>query len=123
MDFDVSDIPAINAALRRYRIMAWIVGVLLAVLVLIGMPLKYIFGQGLVVTITGVPHGWLYMILLLTAYDVGRRVKWPWSWLILIALGGTVPFASFVAEHFATKDVHKRIQEVQAEAGESTTPN
>lgn len=123
MDFEIDEIPGIQAALKRYRVMAWIVGVLLAVLVLVGMPLKYIFDIGIVVTVTGVPHGWLYMILLLTAYDVGRRVKWPWSWLILIALGGTVPFASFVAEHFATKDVHKRIATVEASTTDLTSGN
>ena len=31
--------------------------------------------------------------------------------LILIALAGTVPFLSFVAEHFATKNVRERIAE------------
>lgn len=34
-------VPGIRGALLRYRIMAYLVGVLLVVLVLIGMPLKY----------------------------------------------------------------------------------
>ena len=49
--------PAIRAALLRYRVMAYLVGVLLVVLVLIGLPLKYLGGNGIVVTMTGVPHG------------------------------------------------------------------
>ena len=52
------------------------------------------------------------MILLITAYDLGRRVNWPGLRLILIALAGTVPFLSFVAERYATKDVHRRLAEV-----------
>ena len=108
------DVPGIKGALLRYRVMAWIVGVLLVVLVLIGMPLKYFADNGAVVTWTGVPHGWLYMVLIITAYDLGRRVHWPWGRLILIALAGTIPFLSFVAEHFATKDVRERIAELQA---------
>lgn len=102
---DKEDIPGVRLALLRYRIMAYVVGILLVVLVLIGMPLKYIWGDGRVVTWTGVPHGWLYMILLITAYDLGRRVKWSLKWFVLIMLAGTVPFLSFVAEHFATKNV------------------
>ena len=109
MPFDVADIPTIRKSLLFYRIMAWVVGVLLVVLVLIGMPLKYLAGNGLVVTITGVPHGWLYMVLLITAYDLGRRVRWPWLRLGLIALAGTIPFLSFVAERSATKDVRARM--------------
>lgn len=103
-------IPSIEAALLRYRIMAYLVGVLLVVLVLVGMPLKYLAGNDLVVTLTGVPHGWLYMVLLITAYDLGRRVHWPWGRLLLIAAAGTVPFLSFVAEYSARKDVRARLR-------------
>lgn len=103
------DLPKIQTALTRYRVMAWVVGVLLVVLVLIGVPLKYLGGDGRVVVWTGIPHGWLYMVLLITAYDLSRRVGWSIKWVLLIMLAGTVPFLSFVAEHFATKDVHARI--------------
>jgi len=106
-------VPAIRAALLRYRVMAYVVGVLLVVLVLVGMPLKYLAHNDLVVTLTGVPHGWLYMGLLVTAYDLGRRVHWPWGRLILIALAGTIPFLSFVAEYSARKDVQGRLRAVE----------
>lgn len=106
------DIPGINGALLRYRVMAWVVGVLLAVLVLIGMPLKYMGGNGAVVVAAGIPHGWLYMVLLITAYDLGRRVKWHWGRLLLIALGGTVPLMSFVVERYATRDVRARVHSI-----------
>lgn len=99
----------VPGALLRYRVMAYVVGVLLVVLVLVGMPLKYIWHDDRVVTWTGIPHGWLYMILLITAFDLGRRVKWSWKRLILIALAGTVPFLSFVAERSATKDVRPKL--------------
>lgn len=104
--------PAIRAALLLYRVMAYLVGVLLVVLVLIGLPLKYLGGNGIVVTMTGVPHGWLYMVLLVTAYDLGRRVHWPWGRLLVIALAGTVPFLSFWAEYSARKDVQARLRAV-----------
>ena len=106
---DPAQLPAIQGALLRYRVMAYVVGILLVVLVLIGMPLKYFADNGSVVTWTGVPHGWLYMVLIITAYDLGRRVHWPWGRLILIALAGTIPFLSFVAERSATKDVRARM--------------
>ena len=114
------DVPAVRAALLRYRIMAWIVGVLLVVLVCVGLPLKYLAHNDTVVTWTGVPHGWLYMILLITAYDLGRRVNWPWLRLILIALAGTVPFLSFVAERYATSDVLRRLATIESGDQEPT---
>lgn len=106
---DEEDIQGVKGALMRYRVMAWVVGILLVILVCIGMPLKYIWGDGRVVTWTGIPHGWLYAVLLITAYDLGRRVKWSIKWFLMIMAAGTVPFLSFVAEHFATKNVKETI--------------
>ena len=112
---DARNIPAIRSALLRYRVMAYVVGVLLVVLVCVGLPLKYIWGDGRVVVWTGMPHGWLYMVLLITAYDLGRRVKWSIKWFLLIMAAGTVPFLSFVAEHFATKNVRATIAASETE--------
>ena len=108
------DLPGIRGALARYRVMAWVVGILLVILTCVGLPLKYIWGYGQVVTWTGVPHGWLYMVLLITAYDLGRRLGWNIKWFLMIMLAGTVPFLSFVAEHFATKNARGIIAEVEA---------
>lgn len=93
----------------RYRIMAYLVGTLLVVLVLIGLPLKYIWDIPEVVTWTAIPHGYLYMVLLITAVDLGLRAKWSWTRLLLIALAGTVPFLSFLAERNASADVRTKL--------------
>jgi len=107
-------------ALLRYRVMAYLVGTLLIVLTCVGLPLKYVYGDERVVLWTAIPHGWLYMVLLITAFDLGRRAKWGWGRLILIALAGTVPFLSFVAERSATKNVRSKLaQEATSPAAES----
>lgn len=107
-------------ALLRYRIMAYLVGCLLVVLVCVGLPLKYLGDNGTVVTFTAVPHGYLYMVLLITAVDLGRRAHWGWKRLLLIALAGTIPFLSFVAERSATKDVRRKL--ALADSGSSADP-
>lgn len=96
-------------ALIRYRVMAYVVGVLLVVLVCVGVPLKYWGHNDSVVNATGIAHGWLYMLLIITAIDLGRRARWTWWRLLAIALAGTVPFVTFVAEHYATKDVKVKL--------------
>lgn len=105
----------VRNALIRYRIMAYTVGVLLVILMCVGVPLKYFGNNDTVVTWTAIPHGWLYMLLLITAFDLGRRARWSWKRLILIALAGTIPFLSFVAERSATKDVRRKLAPQQAE--------
>jgi integral membrane protein len=108
-------------ALLRYRIMAYTVGCVLVVLMCVGLPLKYWGDNDIVVLWTAIPHGYLYMVLLITAFDLGRRAHWTWKRLLLIALAGTVPFLSFVAEHYATKDVRRKLGLAAGEPATSDT--
>jgi len=113
--FEPDEIPGVERALVFYRVMAWVVGILLVVLILVAMPLKYAAGIPGPVTYVGIAHGWLYALLLYSAYNLWRHVQWPWQRLVAIALAGTVPFLSFVAEHFATRDVRRRVARVLAD--------
>lgn len=101
------DVPGIRAALTRYRVMAWVVGTLLVLLVCVAMPLKYFADSPLLVTIIGVAHGWLYVAMLITAYDLGRRLNWAWTKLLWIVLAGLVPFVTFWAEHVVTRETRQ----------------
>ncbi|MFS3127780.1 DUF3817 domain-containing protein [Nocardioides sp. Bht2] len=117
-----------NSALTRYRVMATIVGVLLVVLILIGVPLANFDGTGMwgifpstpeiwaagssahnlgegITEYLGVAHGWLYMIFLVTAFMLARKEKWDMGFTVVTLLCGTIPVLSFWAEHRATKRV------------------
>lgn len=87
-----------QGALRRYRIMAWIVGVGLLVLVLVAMPLKYFGDNDTVVGIVGPIHGFLYMAYVVLTFDLARRAKWSFVRMVLVMLAGTIPFLSFWVE-------------------------
>ncbi len=91
-----------GAALTRYRVIAYVVGVVLIVLVAIGMPLKYIWHDETVVATVGPAHGFLYLVYLAAAFDLGRRANWPLKRMALVMLAGTVPFVSFYAERRVT---------------------
>ena len=122
--------PDVASALIRYRVMAWIVGVLLIVLVLIGVPLANfdgtsmwgIFGSTPVIwadgtqahavgewitSFLGVAHGWLYMIFLVTAFMLSRRAGWPMRFTLVTLALGTVPVLSFWSERRATAQVRR----------------
>ncbi|MGI3786732.1 MAG: DUF3817 domain-containing protein [Janthinobacterium lividum] len=105
-------------ALIRYRVMAYVVGTMLIVLVCVGIPLQVWGHDDRVESITGVAHGWLYMIMIITAIDLGRRARWAWWRMLLIALSGLVPFVTFVAEHYATKDVKAKLAHDEAHPAE-----
>ncbi|MDA8437946.1 MAG: DUF3817 domain-containing protein [Propionibacterium sp.] len=105
----------VRGALLRYRITAYLVGTLLILLVCVAVPLKY-FGphDGRWVTYTGIPHGWLYMVLLITTFDLGRRVHWGIGRMGIIALSGLIPFLTFVAEHRARLEIEGLLRDVQS---------
>jgi integral membrane protein len=88
----------VKGALLRYRVMAYIVGVLLLVLVFVAMPLKYLGDDPTLVETIGPVHGFLYAVYLLVTLDLALRAKWRWGFTLLVMLAGTIPFLSFVAE-------------------------
>ena len=92
-------------ALTRYRVIAWVVGVLLVLLTLVGMPMKYLGDDDTVVALIGPVHGFAYMGYLVLTADLARRARWPLGQTLLVALAGTVPFVSFVAERVVTRKV------------------
>jgi integral membrane protein len=88
----------VQGARTRYRIIAWIVGVVLLVLVLVGMPVKYLDHDDTVVALVGPIHGFLFMVYLALTFDLARRAKWTFGRMVLVMLAGTIPFLSFWAE-------------------------
>jgi integral membrane protein len=109
----------VKSALLRYRVMANIVGVLLIVLILVGVPLKYLTADGSdlqsvgewITTYLGIAHGWLYMLFLVMAFLLSRKAKWDLAFTITTLLCGTVPVLSFWAEHRATARVRAEMAE------------
>lgn len=117
-----------RSPLFRYRVMATVVGVLLVVLILIGVPLANFDGTGMwgvvpttpalvtdgsdaqrvgeaITTYLGVAHGWLYMLFLLAAFVLSRKARWDVPFTLVILVCGTIPLLSFWAEHRATRRV------------------
>ncbi len=86
----------IRGALTRYRVMAYVVGVMLLLLVaaMIG---KYGFHVGST-TVVAQAHGFLFMIYALLALDLSIRMRWSLPRIVFVVISGTIPFLSFVAE-------------------------
>ena len=94
-----------NAALTRYRVMAYVVGVMLLVLVCVAMPLRYLGDNPQVSKIVSPIHGFLYIVYLLAALDLAVKARWRAGTTILLMLAGAVPFLSFVMERRVTRQV------------------
>jgi integral membrane protein len=89
-------------AVLRYRVMAYITGVVLVILCFVGIPLQ-IAGKPAVANDVGVVHGILYIIYLINAYILARKLKLANKPLVILLLAGTVPVMTFIVERWATR--------------------
>ncbi len=104
-----------RSALLRYRIIAWIVGFVLLTLVFATWPLDH-WGHHTLVVIAWTSHGYLFLVYLILAFDLSRRVKWKVWQTVLVLMAGTIPFLSFVMEHYATIWTREKIRVIEEEA-------
>jgi len=96
---------ALARTVRRYRIMAYITGVVLIILCFVGIPLQVFAHNQFVVNYVGTTHGILYIIYLVTAYLMTRQVglKLASPQTVLVLLAGTIPVLTFVVERWVTR--------------------
>lgn len=109
--------PRVDWLLRVYRILAYVVGVFLPILLggaIYGLATqgdegwRAAAGRPTVVQVIGPLHGFLYIVLVICALLLALRERWNPVLAALVALAGTVPFLSFVAEHYVTQRVRAR---------------
>ncbi|HEX3731516.1 MAG TPA: DUF3817 domain-containing protein [Mycobacteriales bacterium] len=88
----------LHTPLRRFRIMAYVVGCWLLLLVGVAMPLEYIWHHPAMARVVSPIHGVLYMVYMLATVLLARRAGWTPKRTVGVMLAGTIPFVSFVIE-------------------------
>jgi integral membrane protein len=111
----VEDVDAVRPRLAFFKVMAFIVGVGLLVL-LAEMVLSYGFG------LKGddnplhwwpQPHGFIYMVYLVATALLGFKVGWTLPKMVLVMLAGCVPFLSFWVERRVAGEVEAGLAAVR----------
>jgi integral membrane protein len=89
-----------------YRVLALVVGVLLAFCSLVALPLKYLptdgtdlqqFGES--ASVLWLVHGWVFMVYVVVAFLLSRRAGWSAAFTLLTLVAGLVPLLIFWVEH------------------------
>ena len=91
-----------RAAVLRYRVMAYVTGVVLMVLCFVGIPLQ-VAGHPAVANDVGVVHGILYIIYLLCAWQLARMLRLAAKPTLIMLLAGTVPIMTFIVERWVSR--------------------
>ena len=103
-------LSGLRGALLRYRVMAYIVGTGLIILVFIGVPLRYGVGFVWVEKIVGALHGFLYIVYLTAALDLARRARFTLLQMLAMIGAGLLPFLAFFIERRVSARVEAEIQ-------------
>ncbi|MCF0072781.1 DUF3817 domain-containing protein [Dyadobacter sp. CY261] len=91
----------LKTPIGRLRILGFLEGISLIVLVFIAVPLKYWGGQPALVKLIGPIHGLLFTLFVLTTLSAGVTYRWKFSetsWKVLIAC--IVPFGTFYVDRY-----------------------
>lgn len=100
-----------SSVLTRYRVMAYVTGVLLIALTC-GVIAKYLLdidGAGSFTDYVGFAHGWLYVVYLIFAFDMCSKAKWPLGRMAWVLLAGTVPTAAFFVERRVSRELAPKV--------------
>jgi integral membrane protein len=94
--------PDLTTPLLVYRVLAYIVGTGLVILVCVGLPMQFLAHNKFIATYVGIAHGWLFMIYLLSTFVLAIKARWNMIRVVWVGLAGTIPFLSFYAERKVT---------------------
>jgi integral membrane protein len=108
---EIRDVEAAHKALTFFKVMAFVVGVGLLLLVA-EMVMSYGFdmkGDENPLRWWPQPHGFIYIVYLVATANLGFKVGWSLGKMVLIMLAGVVPFLSFWAERKVAAEVEARL--------------
>ena len=111
MSAEVKDVVAAEKALKFFKVMAFVVGVGLLILVL-EMVLRYGFDNH-ALDWWPQPHGFIYMVYLAATANLGFKMGWGLGKMVLVMLAGVVPFLSFWAERRVAAEVEGQLAAVR----------
>lgn len=80
----------------RLRLIAWLEGVSLLVLVFVAVPLKYVMDEPWLAKMLGPIHGALFLLFVLNTLSVAIEQQWRFretTWKVLVAC--LIPFGTF----------------------------
>jgi integral membrane protein len=96
----------VTGLLTTYRVLAYVVGILLAFGSLVALPLKYLATEGSTLqqfgedaSIVWLVHGWVFAVYVIVAFILARRTGWTIGFTILALVAGLVPLLIFWVEH------------------------
>ena len=93
-----------------FRLIAFLEGISLLILVFIAMPIKYVLGDPSMVKLVGQAHGILFLLFIFYALKVGAEQEWSFkktTWKVL--LSSFIPFGTFYIDKHILRKSHENL--------------
>jgi integral membrane protein len=85
--------------IQTLRVVGFIEGLSFLLLLFIAMPMKYMWGNPLLVKYIGMGHGMLVIAFLAVLFVVCEREKWSLNMFVAGLIAAILPFGTFVYDH------------------------
>ena len=82
-----------------FRLIALLEGLSFIFLVFLGMPLKYLYGNEMLVKILGMPHGILFILYVLTGFLLKNKLELNIKELLIVLIASVIPFGTFYIDY------------------------
>ena len=83
---------------KTFKIISVLEALSFLILLGIAMPLKYMAGIPEPVSIFGMSHGILFILYILGAFIMKKKINWPLQTLLIVILCSVLPFGPFYVE-------------------------
>lgn len=96
----------LKTKIGQLRIIGFLEGISLLVLVFVAAPLKHFFGNPIVSQTLGPIHGCLFLLFVFFSISVGIEQNWKFkttTWKVLVAC--LIPFGTFYIDHKILKRI------------------
>jgi len=98
----------LSNTLGRLRLTGIIEGLSFIILLVVAMPLKYVWGKPEMVRIVGMAHGVLFVLYIFLTVVAKFQYPWTWKRIMILWIASVVPFGTFYADYKMLR--HERVQ-------------
>ncbi len=78
-----------------FKIISFLEGTSYILLLFVGVPLKYLAGNAMLVKGLGMPHGMLFLAYVVMALWIRSRMKWDIGATLMVLVASLLPFGTF----------------------------
>ncbi|PLR80778.1 hypothetical protein CVD25_08220 [Bacillus canaveralius] len=88
----------LKTPIGRFRLMGFIEGASLLILLFIAMPLKYFAGFPEVVSVVGALHGFFFIAYVLIIAYTTFKIRWSFVWVASAVVVAFIPFGNMILD-------------------------